>query len=488
MDTELLEKTTLPSGWEMKRDKSLYFAKHLPSKKTTLKYGTEREAINAAIAMESNADYIKVEGKPFTQVSELATIAGTAQQSLFDYEQLEERHRVPIQRATTEIREFMRRTVVNCIKIGERLNDVRNRFPTADAFTAWFKAEFNGSQRMMYNLMKLHERLGDVDTATLENVGLSTLYELVADATPEDARQAVLQIAGDGHKVTSEMAKTIITETKQAERSRQTSLLDAPTEAELLAGDDDDIPVCLCGHKADRHANMNCDDCTCEQYEEAEAGEDAVSIHKKITSPVKLDTRPFCLCEHAQEDHEEGVSNCKFCNCDCFQSERADHSNVETLIEQTETTTITENVPAVSLHKPVGSAPPSASLKGEADIEFEKVTVRIVLTIYPRKGKEERKVLIQGDANSGTPQFEYADWSQVEDVFVNHKLGAALLSVKNSLAAKAKPVKKAAPSKPSPPAAKPPAKPAKKASKKTVTKTVTKVKTPAKKAATKGKK
>jgi hypothetical protein len=374
----------------------------------------------------------------------------TTQGQLFDYNALEAINRLPIQQAETEITTLFNRSVRNFIKIGQKLREVHHRFPTVELFTAWFEAKFNGSQRTAYNLMKLAERFCDVSDEAISNIGLSTLYELAAASVPESARHAALQLAGDGHQVTSEIADTLIEQAKQREADAQGSFFAAAPEPEANLAYEE-IPVCLCGHRADRHANVDCEDCPCEQFDEAPAGQDDVSIYKFV-SPVKLDTRPFCLCEHTQDDHEDGLTNCKFCNCDCFQSERADHSNVETLVEQTETTTV-EVLPPVKLTKQA-KEDVGAQMRGAADLLFESRKITLQVVLQPKKG-DDRDCMLALWEGSEFPFNSMCKWSQISDALtINMPISSLILAMKADLVEKADAAKKVTPQPAAPAAAK----------------------------------
>lgn len=320
----------------------------------------------------------------------------TTQQQLFDYEALEVIHRQPIQRATEEIKILFQRSVSNYIKIGGKLKESHRRFPTVDLFTDWFRAEFNGSQRTAYNLMRLYDRFGEADEGTMKNIGLSTLYELAAESTPDAAREAVLKLAA-AKPVSSEVAAEIIEQTKEAEESALGT---------LFAGGDT----------------------------EPETGPDAT-----IEAQPDTDTA-LCLCGHAWDDHDE-ATDCRKCTCECYEIEDdADRSTIETLIEQTETTTKT-----VVASAPV-TAPAPAAVKGEGDILFEKATIQIVLTVYPSKAGE-RDVLVSVKADDQQPEFEYVEFSQIMDIFTNFTLQKQVLAAKNRLVESAA-KKKTAPAKP----------------------------------------
>lgn len=367
------------------------------------------------------------------------TTQADKQLSLFDYDALELIHRQSIQRATEEIRVLFRRSVQNYIKIGSKLKENHRRFPTVELFTGWFQSEFQGSQRTAYNLMQLADRFGDVDDETIAKIGLSTLYELAAASVPDSARQAALQLAGDGHAVTTEMAGAIIEQAKQAEETVQNSLFAVEPE--------DDVAVCLCGHRADRHeVDGVCDECPCEAYEEAPAGGDDVSIHKQVTAAtsasllqageqtIAVGKSGVCLCGHTANEHED-ASNCKICNCECYETERVNHANVETLAEVTETTTTKTKIL-------VEAAPvePPVAVKGEGDILFEQTTINLAITIFPKKG-DDRDCMVWVKGGEVSVQ-SMCKASQLQDAFSVFTLAQQLLALKTQLLENAEAKKK----------------------------------------------
>lgn len=314
----------------------------------------------------------------------------SSQQGLFDYDALEVIHRLPIQQAEGEIATLFHRSVRNFIKIGQKLREVHHRFSTVDLFSAWFEARFGQSQRTAYNLMKLADKFKDADDDVIAKIGLSTLYELAAASVPESARQSALQLAGDGHQVTPEIADALIEQAKQEEATAQSDLFAAEPEPEQAA----------------------------------EIAQDATADDEK------------CLCGHGWDDHED-ASDCKFCNCKCYQTERADHSNVETLAEVTETTTTKTQTKAI-----VEAAPdPIAQMKGEADILFNAATINLAITIFPQKS-DDRDCMVWLKSGEVSVQ-SMCKYSQIQDALATFTLAQQMLALKVQLYENAEAKKKA---------------------------------------------
>lgn len=138
------------------------------------------------------------------------------QVTLFDYSKLDAESRIVIQQRAGEIKVLAKRVAGDIVEIGGKLADVKDRLGGNGRFSAWLQAELGWSERTAYNFMAVHEKFGAANFA-IENVAPSALYLLVAPATPEPARQAVIQMANQGEKVTHKAAKVIVEAAKEAE-------------------------------------------------------------------------------------------------------------------------------------------------------------------------------------------------------------------------------------------------------------------------------
>lgn len=314
------------------------------------------------------------------------------QMQLFDYDQLEAIHRDAIRRATEEIRHFTKVAATACIRIGERLTDVHRRMPSVSIYEKYLQAEFGWSLSQHYNFTRVYQQFGKSEN--IENIAPSALYLLAAPGTPEEARKAALQFAADGQHVSHQLAKDIVTQTKEAEEAALGSL--------FVAGE---TPT-----------------------PEAETGQGPSAIVEP-SAEVEL-----CLCGHTYEQHDE-ATDCKECTCECYETEAVERPNVESLVEQTETVTtktVIETAPVVTLLPPV-------AIQGEGDILFEKATIQINLTIYPL-ASGDRNVLISHRANDDAPIFAMPmpKYSQLSGALENNfALNDVLLAIKRDLLAKA---------------------------------------------------
>lgn len=140
----------------------------------------------------------------------------SAQGALFDYEMLDAENRIVVQQRTTEIREIVRATAENVIKIGAKLADVRDRL--GGRFIEWLALEFaEWSERTAYNFIAVYQTFGARDQEQIAKIATSALYLLSAPSTPPAARQAALEMAEDGEHVTHKAAKVLVEAAKEAE-------------------------------------------------------------------------------------------------------------------------------------------------------------------------------------------------------------------------------------------------------------------------------
>ncbi|MEM0980882.1 MAG: DUF3102 domain-containing protein [Cyanobacteria bacterium P01_H01_bin.58] len=145
--------------------------------------------------------------------------------NFFDYNSLEQAHRLIVQQHTGEIRKRLRRSAQDVWEIGQRLADVRSRLKYGQ-FLAWLKAEFGWSQRTAYNFINVYETFGE-RFANLAKVDIATsvLYQLASPSVSEELRTQVLNSAASGAKVTNKALKSAIKQSKQPEADAQPSVL-----------------------------------------------------------------------------------------------------------------------------------------------------------------------------------------------------------------------------------------------------------------------
>ena len=141
--------------------------------------------------------------------------------TFFDYDSLDQAHRLIVQEHTGEIRKRLRRSAQDVWEIGQRLADVRSRLKRGQ-FLAWLKVEFGWSQRTAYNFINVYETFGD-RFAKLANLDIATsvLYQIASPSVPEELRTQVLRSAAAGEKVTNKAIKSAIKQSKQPEAAEK---------------------------------------------------------------------------------------------------------------------------------------------------------------------------------------------------------------------------------------------------------------------------
>jgi hypothetical protein len=149
--------------------------------------------------------------------------------TFFDYESLEQAHRLVVQEHTGEIRKRLRRSAQDVWEIGQRLADVRSRLKYGQ-FLVWLNAEFGWSQRTAYNFINVYETFGD-RFAKLAKVDIATsvLYKLAAPSVPDELRTQVLDAAEEGEKITHKSVTSAIKQIKKSKHSPAT-----PAQPSLL--------------------------------------------------------------------------------------------------------------------------------------------------------------------------------------------------------------------------------------------------------------
>lgn len=152
--------------------------------------------------------------------------------TFFDYDSLDQSHRLVIQQHTGEIRKRLRRSAQDVWEIGQRLADVRSRLKYGQ-FLAWLKAEFGWSQRTAYNFINVYETFGD-RFANLAKVDIATsvLYQLAAPSVPEELRNQVLKSASEGERITQKALKSAIKQHTQLPKEQPQE--GAPTKPEII--------------------------------------------------------------------------------------------------------------------------------------------------------------------------------------------------------------------------------------------------------------
>lgn len=148
----------------------------------------------------------------------------------FDYSQLESEARIVVQQKTGEIRERVESMRRSGIEIGQRLREVKAKLKHGE-WGLWLASEFRWSDQTALNMINVAE-MADQTPKILEfedRFARSALTTLAAPSTPPAARQAALELAEAGEKVTSTMAQQLIAEHKP-EKPAPKPLPETPAE------------------------------------------------------------------------------------------------------------------------------------------------------------------------------------------------------------------------------------------------------------------
>jgi len=133
----------------------------------------------------------------------------------FAYETLDTETRIVVQQKTGEIREHVESMRRSGIAIGQRLREVKAKLKHG-AWGEWLKAEFRWSDQTALNMINVAE-MADQIPKILEfedSFATSALTALAAPSTPPAARQAAMQLAEAGERVSSGKAQQLIAEHK----------------------------------------------------------------------------------------------------------------------------------------------------------------------------------------------------------------------------------------------------------------------------------
>jgi Protein of unknown function (DUF3102) len=74
----------------------------------------------------------------------------------------------------------------------------------------WLEREFGWDERTARRYISVHELAGKSDTVSDLDIPMRSIYLLAAPSTPEEARQAVVEAAADGERLTHVQVKDII--------------------------------------------------------------------------------------------------------------------------------------------------------------------------------------------------------------------------------------------------------------------------------------
>lgn len=143
----------------------------------------------------------------------------------FQYGGLDDSTREFVEDRTERIRGLIQRSAQDIVAIGIALQEVKERLPHGQ-FGAWLAAEFDMSERMAQNFMRVADCFKSANFADL-SIAPSALYLLAAPSTPDEAREEAIERAEQGEVVSHAMAQEIVEEHKpEPEPSEETGTVE----------------------------------------------------------------------------------------------------------------------------------------------------------------------------------------------------------------------------------------------------------------------
>lgn len=131
---------------------------------------------------------------------------------MFSYGELAEQDKTFIKQKTEQIKTLMTRSVNDIIEIGQSLIEVKGRLEHGQ-FGAWLETEFEMTSRTARNFMNVATQFKSETVSDLR-IATSALYLLASPNTPDEARDAAIEAAQAGERVTKAKAKALINEHK----------------------------------------------------------------------------------------------------------------------------------------------------------------------------------------------------------------------------------------------------------------------------------
>jgi hypothetical protein len=133
----------------------------------------------------------------------------------FDYSPLETQVAKQVRSAAERIREKVKKTVEDIIEVGNDLLAVKEALPHGQ-FGSWLKAEFGWGERMAQNFMAVAQTFGPKTEIIADlTIQPTAAYLLAAPSAPDEAREEAIKRAEAGEKVTTDVARKILAETRK---------------------------------------------------------------------------------------------------------------------------------------------------------------------------------------------------------------------------------------------------------------------------------
>lgn len=136
---------------------------------------------------------------------------------VFNYGVLSAEKAASARAAAERIRGRMQLAAESIIEVGRELIEQKKALGHGN-FLPWIEAEFGMSQDTAGRFMNVAGRLGD-KFRSVRNMPATALYALAAPSTPEPVREAVLERAASGEKVTAKEIETLKRQLAKAEET-----------------------------------------------------------------------------------------------------------------------------------------------------------------------------------------------------------------------------------------------------------------------------
>ena len=131
------------------------------------------------------------------------------------------------------IRTLGKRVIADVIEIGRRLSESK-KLGGHGNWLSWLETEFGWDERTARRYISVHELAGKSDNLSDLEIGVSSLYLLAAPSTPEEVRQAVIERAAHGERMSVKDVKKLIGEVSNKLEETATQLVKA-RETEIRA-------------------------------------------------------------------------------------------------------------------------------------------------------------------------------------------------------------------------------------------------------------
>jgi hypothetical protein len=127
----------------------------------------------------------------------------------FDYSPLEAATAEKLKATAERIRQAVKRTIEDIIAVGNDLLAVKQELEHGQ-WLPWLRVEFGWTDRTARNFMAVAEHFGKSETISDLRIEPTAAYLLAAPSAPNEARQAAVERAEKGERITPKVAKEIL--------------------------------------------------------------------------------------------------------------------------------------------------------------------------------------------------------------------------------------------------------------------------------------